>query len=147
MTAGLTPSERVTIGLPVHLRRYVVPQEYSAYTPRDQAVWRHILRRLVRHLATRAHPSYLRGLEATGIGTERIPSMDEMNEKLARLGGSAGSVRGLIPPGAAREAGGVSEPIGALSVGKGARAPPPGEVAAAERRLAEASASRRFVSE
>jgi phenylalanine-4-hydroxylase len=76
----------------------VVPQDYAAYTPRDQAVWRHILRRLVRHLSTRAHPSYLRGLEATGIGTERIPSMDEMNRKLERLGWSAVSVRGFIPP-------------------------------------------------
>src|SRR5512141_565275 len=98
MTTTLTPSERVTQSLPIHLRRYVVPQDYAAYTPRDQAVWRHILRRLVRHLATRAHPSYLRGLEATGIGTDRIPSMDEMNEKLSRLGWAAVSVRGFVPP-------------------------------------------------
>jgi phenylalanine-4-hydroxylase len=84
--------------LPPHLRRHVVPQDYAAYTPRDQAVWRHILHRLVRHLAGRAHPSYLRGLEATGIGVERIPSMDEMNERLARLGWSAVAVRGFIPP-------------------------------------------------
>jgi phenylalanine-4-hydroxylase len=95
---ALTPSDRAMHRLPPHLRRYVVPQDYGAYTSRDQAVWRHILRRLVRHLATRAHESYLRGLEATGIGTERIPSMDEMNEKLARLGWSAVSVRGFIPP-------------------------------------------------
>ena len=98
MTAVLSPSERAMQRLPPHLRRYVVPQDYAAYTPRDQAVWRHILRRLVSHLASRAHPAYLRGLEATGIGTERIPSMDEMNEKLAALGWSAVSVRGFIPP-------------------------------------------------
>jgi phenylalanine-4-hydroxylase len=61
-------------------------------------VWRHNLRRLVRHLSTPAHPTYLRGLEATGIGTERIPSMDEMNRRLGRLGWSAVSVRGFIPP-------------------------------------------------
>ncbi len=76
----------------------MVPQNYGAYTPRDHAVWRHILRRLVRHLASRAHPSYLRGLQAAGIGTERIPSMDEMNERLGRLGWSAVPVRGFIPP-------------------------------------------------
>jgi len=209
MTAGLTPSERVTIGLPVHLRRYVVPQEYSAYTPRDQAVWRCILRRLVRHLSSRAHPSYLRGLEATGIGTERIPSMDEMNEKLARLGWSAVSVRGFIPPAvftelqalrvlaiagdirthehieytpapdivhesaghapiladpsyaaflrAAGELGfraiasvedqEVYEAIRALSIVKEDPAATPAEVAGAERRLEQAGAARRFVSE
>src|SRR6266496_2850651 len=98
VTTALSSSERAMQRLPPHLRRYVVAQDYDAYTPRDQAVWRHILRRLVRHLASRAHPSYLRGLEATGIGTERIPSMDEMNDKLARLGWSAVAVRGFIPP-------------------------------------------------
>jgi phenylalanine-4-hydroxylase len=97
-----SPGERALERLPRHLRRHVVPQDYALYTPRDQAVWRHILRRLVRHLATRAHPAYLRGLGATGIGTERIPSMDEMNEKLARLGWSAVSV-GVHPPAAFTE--------------------------------------------
>jgi phenylalanine-4-hydroxylase len=195
--------------LPLHLRRYVVPQDYAAYTPRDQAVWRHILRRLVRHLASRAHPSYLRGLEATGIGTERIPSMDEVNEKLSRLGWSAVSVRGFIPPtvftelqalrvlaiagdirthehieytpapdivhesaghapiladptyAAFLQAAGelgfraiasaedeeVFEAIRALSIVKEDPAATPVEVADAERRLGEASASRRYVSE
>jgi phenylalanine-4-hydroxylase len=84
--------------LPPHLRRFVVTQDYDAYTPRDHAVWRHILRRLAQHLGTRAHPDYLEGLRATGIGTERIPSLDEMNHKLGDLGWSAVAVRGFIPP-------------------------------------------------
>ena len=209
MTTALSSSERAMQRLPPHLRRYVVAQDYEAYTPRDQAVWRHILRRLVRHLASRAHPSYLRGLEATGIGTERIPSMDEMNEKLARLGWSAVAVRGFIPPAvftelqaqrvlaiaadirthehveytpapdivhesaghapiladpayaaflrAAGELGfraigsvedqEVYEAIRALSIVKEDPAAGAEEIAAAERRLEEASASRRFVSE
>ena len=96
--AGASPSERAIARLPHHLRRYVVDQAYASYTPRDHAVWRHILRRLVRHLADKAHPAYLAGLAATGIGTERIPSLDEMNERLARLGWSAVCVRGFIPP-------------------------------------------------
>ncbi|HET7755190.1 MAG TPA: aromatic amino acid hydroxylase [Anaeromyxobacteraceae bacterium] len=97
-SASPTPSQAALARLPPHLRRFVVAQDYDAYTARDHAVWRHILRRLVRHLAGRAHPAYLRGLEATGIGTERIPSLDEMNVKLARLGWSAVCVRGFIPP-------------------------------------------------
>jgi phenylalanine-4-hydroxylase len=96
--ADSTPSQRAIARLPLHLRRFVVEQRYDEYTPRDHAVWRHILRRLVRHLADRAHPAYLRGLEATGIGTERIPSIDEMNERLSWLGWSAVCVRGFIPP-------------------------------------------------
>ena len=39
----MTPTERTLARLPAHLRRYVVSQDYASYTPRDQAVWRHIL--------------------------------------------------------------------------------------------------------
>ena len=84
--------------LPPHLARHVVDQEYGAYTPRDQAVWRHILTRLTDHLRDRAHPSYLRGLEAAGIGVEAIPSLEEMNARLGQLGWRAVGVRGFIPP-------------------------------------------------
>ncbi|ADO69104.1 aromatic amino acid hydroxylase [Stigmatella aurantiaca] len=94
----MTPTERTLARLPAHLRRYVVGQDYASYTPRDQAVWRHILRRLSRHLSDKAHPVYLEGLQATGIGVERIPSLDEMNERLARLNWAAVGVRGFIPP-------------------------------------------------
>jgi len=93
-----TAARRALDGLPGHLRRFAVDQEYRSYTPRDHAVWRHILGRLVRHLAGVAHPSYLQGLAATGIGIERIPSMDEMNQRLSRLGWSAVCVRGFVPP-------------------------------------------------
>ena len=84
--------------LPPHLARYVVTQDYRAYTPRDHAVWRHIMGRLTAHLKDKAHPSYLEGLAATGIGLERIPSLEDMNRQLARLGWSAAAVRGFIPP-------------------------------------------------
>ncbi|ATB30200.1 aromatic amino acid hydroxylase [Melittangium boletus] len=94
----MNATERTLARLPAHLRRYVVSQDYASYTPRDQAVWRHILGQLRSHLATKAHPVYIEGLEATGIGVDRIPSMDEMNERLARLGWGAVSVRGFIPP-------------------------------------------------
>jgi phenylalanine-4-hydroxylase len=94
----MRPTEAAIQKLPAHLRRYVVTQDYDAYTPRDQSVWRHILNRLKAHLADKAHPDYLAGLEATGIGSEAIPSLDEMNEKLAKLGWSAVAVRGFIPP-------------------------------------------------
>jgi phenylalanine-4-hydroxylase len=94
----MTPTARAIARLPKHLRRFVVAQDYGAYTPRDQAVWRHILRRLTGHLRGKAHPVYLEGLAATGIGVERIPSLDEMNEKLKALGWCAVAVRGFLPP-------------------------------------------------
>lgn len=94
----MTPTDRAIAKLPAHLRRFVVAQDYEAYTPRDQAVWRHILHRLTDHLRDKAHPVYLEGLAATGIGVERIPSLDEMNEKLEALGWCAVAVRGFLPP-------------------------------------------------
>jgi phenylalanine-4-hydroxylase len=94
----VTATELATSALPAHLRRHVVDQEWDAYTPRDHAVWRHVLGRLVERLRDRAHESYLHGLEATGIGVERIPRLDEMNEKLSRFGWSAVAVRGFLPP-------------------------------------------------
>jgi phenylalanine-4-hydroxylase len=94
----MTPTERAISALPAHLRRFGVAQDYGAYTPRDHAVWRYVLRRLTAHLAGRAHPRYLAGLAATGIDVEHVPSIDEMNLKLARAGWSAVAVRGFVPP-------------------------------------------------
>jgi phenylalanine-4-hydroxylase len=93
-----TPTRRAIERLPAHLRRFVVDQDHGAYTPRDHAVWRHIMHRLAERLKDTAHGSYLAGLAATGIGLERIPSLDEMNLKLEALGWSAVGVRGFIPP-------------------------------------------------
>ena len=93
-----SPTRRAIDRLPAHLRRFVVDQDHGAYTPRDHAVWRHIMHRLAGRLKDTAHASYLSGLAATGIGLERIPSLDEMNTKLEALGWSAVGVRGFIPP-------------------------------------------------
>jgi phenylalanine-4-hydroxylase len=86
------------LSLPPHLARFVVTQEYQNYTPRDQAVWRHVLNRLKGHLETSAHPAYLRGLDETGIDLEKIPSLETMNAKLSKLGWHCVGVRGFIPP-------------------------------------------------
>ncbi|MDE3032400.1 MAG: aromatic amino acid hydroxylase [Acidobacteriota bacterium] len=94
----MTPTQHAIQRLPAHLRRYVVDQDPGAYTPRDHAVWRHILHKLTAQLGARAHESYQAGLAATGIGLDRIPSLDEMNLKLDQLGWSAVAVRGFIPP-------------------------------------------------
>ena len=98
MLPAPSPTRRAIERLPAHLRRYVVDQDPGAYTPRDHAVWRHILHKLTARLKDTAHASYLSGLAATGIGLEQIPSLDEMNEKLEALGWSAVGVRGFIPP-------------------------------------------------
>jgi phenylalanine-4-hydroxylase len=89
--------------VPAHLRRFVVEQDYSKYTAVDQAVWRFVLLQTHARLVQTAHPAYREGLEATGISVERIPSISEMNEKLARFGWGAVCVDGFIPPRAFQE--------------------------------------------
>ena len=89
--------------LPAHLRRYVVEQDYSRYTPVDQEVWRYIMQQLTDFLAENAHPCYLEGLRKTGIEVDRIPEISQMSEKLERFGWRAVPVSGFIPPAAFME--------------------------------------------
>lgn len=88
----------IVASLPAHLRPFVQLQDYDQYTPRDQAVWRFIMRELTRRLRDTAHPVYLEGLARTGIALDHIPSIDEMNACLTRLGWRAVVVDGFIPP-------------------------------------------------
>ena len=84
--------------VPTHLRRFVVEQDYSQYTAIDQAVWRFVLLQTHSRLVQTAHPAYEKGLAATGISIDRIPSIAEMNDKLSHFGWGAVCVDGFIPP-------------------------------------------------
>ena len=66
--------------LPEHLKRYIVEQDYSRYTPIDQEIWRYIMRQLKSFLSHHAHPCYLEGLSKTGIEVDRIPDIHVMSE-------------------------------------------------------------------
>jgi phenylalanine-4-hydroxylase len=96
-------SNPATQVLPPHLKKYVVEQDYSRYTYKDQAVWRYIMRQLTSYLKKHAHPLYIEGLAKTGISTETIPSIDEMSQHLAEYGWTAVPVSGFIPPAAFME--------------------------------------------
>jgi phenylalanine-4-hydroxylase len=48
--------------LPIHLKDFIVDQNYSKYTPQDHAVWRYVMRRNLSYLSKVAHKSYLKGL-------------------------------------------------------------------------------------
>lgn len=89
--------------LPVHLKKYIVEQDYSRYTPSDQAVWRYIMRQLTDYLSRHAHPCYLEGLKRTGIEVDHIPEIARMSEKLEKFGWRAVPVSGFIPPAAFME--------------------------------------------
>jgi phenylalanine-4-hydroxylase len=89
--------------LPKHLKQFIKPQDYSDYTPINQAVWRYVMRKNVNYLSKVAHSSYLDGLKKTGIEVDNIPSMYGMNRILSEIGWAAVAVDGFIPPNAFME--------------------------------------------
>jgi len=84
--------------IPEHLRPHTAEQDANLYTPIDHASWRFIMRIARAFFAKHAHQKYLDGLDGTGISTERIPLISEMDEKLRRFGWRAVGVNGFIPP-------------------------------------------------
>ena len=95
--------EEILSTVPGHLRGYVVQQEYDKYTPQDHAVWRNIMRRNLRFLQQHAHPAYMDGLHKTGISSEKIPDIRDMNKALDKIGWRAVVVNGFLPPAAFME--------------------------------------------
>lgn len=84
--------------IPAYLKPFIAKQDASLYTPIDHASWRFILRASCDFFKNHAHSKYLSGLEETGISSERIPLIEEMDEKLKRFGWRAVAVSGFIPP-------------------------------------------------
>ena len=89
--------------LPPHLKQFIKPQDYTDYSPINQAVWRFVMRKNVSYLSSVAHESYTKGLEMTGIDIDHIPSMYGMNRILKEIGWAAVAVDGFIPPNAFME--------------------------------------------
>ncbi len=89
--------------LPKHLKAFIIDQNYTRYTAQDQAVWRYVMRQNVNYLGKVAHQSYVDGLSRAGISTEKIPSLEQMNDILSQIGWAAVTVDGFIPPAAFME--------------------------------------------
>jgi len=89
--------------LPLHLRKYIVPQDYEKYTPVDHAVWRYVMRQNYSYLKNVAYYPYIPGLKKAGLTIEKIPSLQEINDALTAIGWGAVTVDGFIPPAAFME--------------------------------------------
>ena len=89
--------------IPKPLKKYIVKQHYDQYTAEHQSTWRYIMRQLKDFLSENAHPSYLKGLKETGITIDKIPSINDIDKKLQKLGWRAVPVSGFIPPAAFME--------------------------------------------
>jgi phenylalanine-4-hydroxylase len=84
--------------IPGHLRRFIVRQDYEKYNEQDHAVWRFVVLQTHSRLLSTAHEAYKKGFDAAGISVDRIPRIDEMNDRLGRFGWGAVCVDGFIPP-------------------------------------------------
>jgi phenylalanine-4-hydroxylase len=74
------------VGLPAHLKQFIVQQPYDRYTSIDHAVWRYVMRQNYNYLKNVAYYPYIPGLATAGLTIERIPSLLEMNDALAKIG-------------------------------------------------------------
>ena len=86
--------------LPAYLKKHCVEQDYDAYTARDHAAWRFIMRQNRAFFRKHAVAVYEKGLEKTGIPIDRIPRIAEMDAKLQKFDWGAVAVCGFIPPAA-----------------------------------------------
>lgn len=84
--------------VPNYLRPFVAEQDPSLYSAIDHAGWRYIMRVSKSFFGRHAHQKYLDGLRETGISTERIPLIEEMDQKLEQFGWRACAIVGFIPP-------------------------------------------------
>ena len=84
--------------LPLHLKRYIVEQQYDHYTAIDHAIWRYVMRQNYSYLKHVAYYPYIPGLKKAGLSIEHIPNLKTMNAHLQALGWGAVTVDGFIPP-------------------------------------------------
>lgn len=84
--------------VPIHLRKYIVPQNYKKYSPEDQAVWRFIMKGIKHNLSLYGYKGALEGLRQTGIRYDKIPKISDIDKKLQKFGWRAACISGFIPP-------------------------------------------------
>ncbi len=84
--------------LPQFLRQYCIEHDTSRYSHRDHAAWRYIMRRALPFFREHAVAGYEQGLAKTGLSIDRIPHIDEIDQKLQTFGWGAVPVCGFIPP-------------------------------------------------
>ncbi|MBT3984081.1 MAG: aromatic amino acid hydroxylase [Bacteriovoracaceae bacterium] len=95
--------QEVVDKLPPHLKIFAVDQNYDQYSPINQACWRYIMRGHLHHFKKHGPKVYTDGIHKSGITVDEIPTIDGINEHLAKMGWSAVVVNGFIPPNAFME--------------------------------------------
>jgi phenylalanine-4-hydroxylase len=77
---------------------WTVPQNWSAYTSAEHAMWDHLFDRQAQMLKGRVSPTFLDGLDVLRLSKPGIPDFEELSERLRKLTGwSVVAVPGLVP--------------------------------------------------
>jgi len=72
-------------------------QDYSLFTDADHAVWRKLCERQIEALKGKACRQFYEGLDKIGLDTHRIPSLNDINERIRPITGwTARAVPGYI---------------------------------------------------
>jgi phenylalanine-4-hydroxylase len=86
---------------PAAWRDYLVPQDWTHFSPDEHGVWDTLFARQVPYLGTRIVTPFLDGIFALRLDRAGIPDLERLNERLERLTGwRCVSVPGLVPDGA-----------------------------------------------
>jgi phenylalanine-4-hydroxylase len=62
-------------------------QEYSKYTPEDQAVWQALYERQITQIYAYASKAYIGGMDYCGFSANEIPNIAHINERLIAITG------------------------------------------------------------
>ena len=77
---------------------WTIPQDWSAFTAQEHAVWDTLFERQAKLLPGRASKAYLHGLELLKLSDGGIPNFEELSERLMkRTGWQVVAVPGLVP--------------------------------------------------
>lgn len=77
---------------------WTIPQNWSAYTPEQHALWDQLYARQAAMLPSRVTPAFMRGLDTLRLSEAGIPDFEDLSERLQNLTGwSVVAVPGLVP--------------------------------------------------
>ena len=77
---------------------WIIPQNWSAYTPEQHATWDTLFARQARLLPGRVAPEFLAGLDFLRLSKPGIPDFEDLSERLLKATGwQVVAVPGLVP--------------------------------------------------
>jgi phenylalanine-4-hydroxylase len=90
-------SEQYVADVPSHLAPYITGQTWEDYRAEDHATWSRLAEKLSRHLARRAVPEFLHGVDALGLRRGTVPELSQLNAALSSTGWAIVPVDGMLP--------------------------------------------------